>query len=152
MELISVSRMGTGIYPADAESEEVIKSIPKGQPFIVEVRADRNARMHRAYFSILAFVWENLPEKLQSRCPKQHFYKLLKELQGRYEIVYKNGDHEVKEYESINFRKMSQKRFHEVFKADLDFICTDILEPLGMNDFISALVMQYELTLVKYNL
>ena len=47
---------------------------------------------------------------------------------------------------------MGQKRFHEVFKEDLEFIITDILPPLGMDDFISVLVNQYELTLLKYNL
>lgn len=144
--------MGTGLFATDTESEETIKSIPKGENIIIKISNNRNERMHKAYFSILGFVWDNLPENMQGKCPKQHFYKLLKELQGRYEIVYKNGEKEVKEYESINFSKMGQKRFHEVFKEDLEFIITDILPPLGMDDFISVLVNQYELTLLKYNL
>lgn len=150
--VLSVAKRGTGLFPTDLESEEIIKALTPEDNYNIQLKADRNALMHKAYFSILGFVWENLPETLQSKCKKNHFYMLLKELQGRFEVVYKNGDHEVKEYESVNFSSMGQKRFHEVFKEDLEFIINGILKPLKMDDFIIVLITEYERTLTKYNL
>lgn len=149
--VLSLARRGTGLFPTDAESEEIIKTLPFEDNFNVILNADRNARMHRAYFSLLSFVWENLPEKFQKKCPKQHFYKFLKEMQGRFETI-QVGKTEVKTYESISFNKMGQKRFHEIFSEDIRFIAYEILPALDMQEFAEILFTQYELTLVKYKL
>ena len=47
---------------------------------------------------------------------------------------------------------MSVGRFHEVFKEDVDFIISDILIPMEMQDFVEQLVLQFERTLIKYKL
>ena len=150
--LLSVARRGTGLFPTDIESEELIKSLSTEENFNIALHADRNLKMHRAYFKILHFVWDNLPEKFQKKCKKNHFYLFLKELQGRYEISEISEKTSVKTYESYSFDKMSQNRFHEVFKEDIHFIITDILPPLGMEDFIPVLTMEFDKTLIKYNL
>ncbi len=49
-EIISVSRMGTGLFATDTESEEMIRSIPKGENIIIKISNNRNERMHKAYF------------------------------------------------------------------------------------------------------
>ena len=152
INVLSLSRIGGGLFPTDTESEEIINSLSKGENVNVILNADRNILMHRAYFSIMSFVWDNLPEKFQSKCPKKHFYKFLKEMQGRFEIIEISAKTQVKEYESLNFSKMGFKRFHEVFKEDLEFIASDILPALDMHDFTEILFTKYELTLTKYRL
>lgn len=150
--VLSVARRGTGLFPTDVESEEIIKSLATDENFNIALHADRNLKMHRAYFGILNFVWENLPEKFQNKCPKQHFYKFLKEMQGRYEITEISAKTSIKTYESLSFDKMSQKRFHEVFKEDVDYVITEILPALEMEDFAQILITEYNATLTKYNL
>ncbi|MBO4234057.1 hypothetical protein ACXA18_03175 [Riemerella anatipestifer] len=150
--LLSVARRGTGLFPTDAESEELIKSLSTDDNFNIALHADRNLKMHRAYFKILHFVWENLPEKFQKKCKKNHFYLFLKEMQGRYEISDISAKTSIKTYESLSFDKMSQKRFHEVFKEDVNFIITEILPALDMQDFVPVLITEFEKTLTKYNL
>lgn len=150
--VLSVAKSGTCFFPTDVESEDIIKSLPNGENFNIILNADRNAKMHKAYFSLLGFVWENLTEKFQKKCPKKHFYKFLKEMQGRFEIIGISHKTELKEYESLNFNTMGQKRFHEVFKEDVSFIINDILPALNMENFTEILITQYELTLLKYQL
>lgn len=150
--LLSVARRGTGLFPTDAESEELIKSLSTDDNFNIALHADRNLKMHRSYFKILHFVWENLPEKFQKKCKKNHFYLFLKEMQGRYEISDISAKTSIKTYESLSFDKMSQKRFHEVFKEDVNFIITEILPALDMQDFVPVLITEFEKTLTKYNL
>lgn len=152
INVLSLTRIGGGLFPTDTESEEIINSLAKGDNLNVVLNADRNVLMHRAYFSILSFVWDNLPEKFQKKCPKKHFYKFLKEMQGRFEIIKISEKTEIKEYESINFSKMSFKRFHDIFTEDLNYIITEILPALDMSDFSEILVSKYELTLTKYKL
>lgn len=149
--LLSVARRGTGLFPTDADSEDLIKSLSPEENFNVALHADRNLKMHRAYFGLLNFVWDNLPEKFQRKCPKQHFYKFLKEMQGRFEVI-QVGKTEVKTYESLSFGSMGQKRFHEIFSEDVDFIIREILPALEMEDFIEILTAEHIGTLIKYNL
>lgn len=150
--VLSVARRGTGLFPTDIESEEIIKSLATEENFNIALHADRNLKMHRAYFGILNFVWENMPEKFQKKCPKKLFYQLLKEMQGRYEIAEISAKTSIKTYESLSFDKMSQKRFHEVFKEDVNTIISEILPALEMEDFAGVLVAEYNATLTKYNL
>lgn len=149
--LLSVARRGTGLFPTDADSEDLIKSLSPEENFNVALHADRNLKMHRAYFGLLNFVWDNLPEKFQRKCPKQHFYKFLKEMQGRFEVI-EVGKTKVKTYESLSFGSMGQKRFHEIFSEDVDFIIREILPALEMEDFIEILTAEHIGTLIKYNL
>lgn len=149
--LLSVARRGTGLFPTDADSEDLIKSLSPEENFNVALHADRNLKMHRAYFGLLNFVWDNLPEKFQRKCPKQHFYKFLKEMQGRFEVI-QVGKTKVKTYESLSFGSMGQKRFHEIFSEDVDFIIREILPALEMEDFIEILTAEHIGTLIKYNL
>lgn len=150
--LLSVARRGTGLFPTDADSEELIKSLSPEENFNVALHADRNLKMHRAYFGLLNFVWDNLPEKFQRKCPKQHFYKFLKEMQGRFEVIQVGKKTKVKTYESLSFGSMGQKRFHEIFSEDVDFIIREILPALEMEDFIEILTAEHIGTLIKYNL
>lgn len=149
--LLSVARRGTGLFPTDADSEDLIKSLSPEENFNIALHADRNLKMHRAYFGLLNFVWDNLPEKFQRKCPKQHFYKFLKEMQGRFEVI-EVGKTKVKTYESLSFGSMGQKRFHEIFSEDVDFIIREILPALEMEDFIEILTAEHIGTLIKYNL
>ena len=76
----------------------------------------------------------------------------LKELRGRFTEIKVSEKTSIKEYESLSFEKMNEARFHEVFKEDVDFIISDILMPMGMQDFVEQLVLQFDRTLIKYKL
>ena len=145
-------RSGTLLAPIDEDGENAIKSLSNEESYSVTISVDRSLKMNGAYFSLLNFVWENMPEKFQAKVPKNKFYVLLKELQGRFTEIKVSDKTSIKEYESLSFEKMNEARFHEVFKEDVDFIISDILTPMGMQDFVEQLVLQFERTLIKYKL
>ena len=145
-------RSGTLLAPIDEDGENAIKSLSNEESYSVTIYVDRSLKMNGAYFSLLNFVWENMPEKFQAKVPKNKFYVLLKELQGRFTEIKVSEKTSIKEYESLSFEKMNEARFHEVFKEDVDFIISDILIPMGMQDFVEQLVLQFERTLIKYKL
>ena len=145
-------RSGTLLAPIDEDGENAIKSLSNEESYSVTISVDRSLKMNGAYFSLLNFVWENMPEKFQAKVPKNKFYVLLKELQGRFTEIKVSEKTSIKEYESLSFEKMNEARFHEVFKEDVDFIVSDILTPMGMQDFVEQLVLQFERTLIKYKL
>lgn len=145
-------RSGTLLAPIDEDGENAIKSLSNEESYSVTISVDRSLKMNGAYFSLLNFVWENMPEKFQAKVPKNKFYVLLKELQGRFTEIKVSEKTSIKEYESLSFEKMNEARFHEVFKEDVDFIISDILTPMGMQDFVEQLVLQFERTLIKYKL
>ncbi len=145
-------RSGTLLAPIDEDGENAIKSLSNEESYSVTISVDRSLKMNGAYFSLLNFVWENMPEKFQAKVPTNKFYVLLKELQGRFTEIKVSEKTSIKEYESLSFEKMNEARFHEVFKEDVDFIISDILIPMGMQDFVEQLVLQFERTLIKYKL
>ena len=145
-------RSGTLLAPIDEDGENAIKSLSNEESYSVTISVDRSLKMNGAYFSLLNFVWDNMPEKFQDKVPKNKFYVLLKELQGRFTEIKVSEKTSIKEYESLSFEKMNEARFHEVFKEDVDFIISDILIPMGMQDFVEQLVLQFERTLIKYKL
>lgn len=145
-------RSGTLLAPIDEDGENAIKSLSNEESYSVTIYVDRSLKMNGAYFSLLNFVWENMPEKFQAKVPKNKFYVLLKELQCRFTEIKVSEKTSIKEYESLSFEKMNEARFHEVFKEDVDFIISDILIPMGMQDFVEQLVLQFERTLIKYKL
>ena len=145
-------RSGTLLAPIDEDGENAIKSLSNEESYSVTISVDRSLKMNGAYFSLINFVWENMPEKFQAKVPKNKFYVLLKELQGRFTEIKVSEKTSIKEYESLSFEKMNEARFHEVFKEDVDFIISDILIPMGMQDFVEQLVLQFERTLIKYKL
>ncbi len=145
-------RSGTLLAPIDEDGENAIKSLSNEESYSVTISVDRSLKMNGAYFSLLNFVWDNMPEKFQAKVPKNKFYVLLKELQGRFTEIKVSEKTSIKEYESLSFEKMNEARFHEVFKEDVDFIISDILTPMGMQDFVEQLVLQFERTLIKYKL
>ena len=145
-------RSGTLLAPIDEDGENAIKSLSNEESYSVTISVDRSLKMNGAYFSLLNFVWDNMPEKFQAKVPKNKFYVLLKELRGRFTEIKVSEKTSIKEYESLSFEKMNEARFHEVFKEDVDFIVSDILTPMGMQDFVEQLVLQFERTLIKYKL
>ena len=145
-------RSGSLLAPIDTDGENAIKSLSSEESYAVTISVDRNIKMHGAYFSLLNFVWENMSETFQKKVPKNKFYLLIKELQGRFTEIEISSKTKIKEYESLSFEKMSQVRFHEIFKEDVDFIISDILIPMGMQDFVEQLVLQFDKTFIKYKL
>ena len=145
-------RSGTLLAPIDEDGENAIKSLSNEESYSVTISVDRSLKMNGAYFSLLNFVWDNMPEKFQAKVPKNKFYVLLKELQGRFTEIKVSDKTSIKEYESLSFEKMNEARFHEVFKADVDLPISDISTPMGTQDFVEQLVLQFERTLIKYKL
>ena len=87
---------------------------------------NRDLSFHRAYFSLLGYIYDFLPSTFKSNIPKEEFYKFVKHLKGEYKVIFtfKDGSKMV-EYDSVAMGKMSQKAFEDYIREQLPWIYTE---------------------------
>ena len=96
-------RSGTLLAPIDEDGENAIKSLSNEESYSVTISVDRSLKMNGAYFSLLNFVWDNMPEKFQAKVPKNKFYVLLKELQCRFTEIKVSEKTSILNFPSLYF-------------------------------------------------
>src|SRR5690349_463032 len=57
-DLIMVKRLGA-LRPADDASEELMNSLPLGEPIKVKISRPRNLQQHRKFYALLQIVFSN---------------------------------------------------------------------------------------------
>ena len=122
-----VFKSGSKLVPATSEDKEKIGKMPKGEPFRIEWKRQRNPKFHRKFFALMQFAWENKPESMDSYFPAS---KNVPD-EFRQEIIMRAGYYTqhtnfkgVKEYraKSISFANMSEDEFEELYSACIDVI------------------------------
>lgn len=121
--------MGNALIPINDKAVELMALTRHGEHLILKDATKRDTQFHRAYFGLLRYIYELLPKSFKNKCPEDKFYLFIKELQGDY-VEYNIGTQVIKEYNSISFGRMSQKKFEEYVATQLPFIYTDIVQPL----------------------
>jgi hypothetical protein len=152
--IIELSYMGGGFIPANEKAQELADNCTKGEIVEFQEVTARDLAFHRAYFSLLNFIYKYLPGSFQKLISQSKFHTWLKHLQGNYEILYtfKDGTTLV-EYQSISFGSMSQKRFEEYIKGQLPFIYENVLGAFYEGEMLSGIIEtieeEYEKFLIK---
>lgn len=122
-EALIFRNIGGFLEPVSDSSKKLLSEIGFGKELILREVSQRDLKFHRAYFEFLNTVYDYLPNNFKSRIPKDLFYIFLKELQGKYRIIYKfKSGSEMKEYESIAFDKMTQLQFEDYVREQLPHI------------------------------
>lgn len=123
--------LGEVLEPVNLKAKQFLQDIKIGKEITLKEVTKRDLKFHRAYFEFIHQVYSYLPQTFKSRIPKDKFYIFLKELQGRYVIIYrfKNGS-ELKEYDSIAFDKMTQVEFETFVREQLPFIYENLIYAL----------------------
>ena len=93
---------------------------------MLEVTA-RDIKFHRAYFSLINYIYEQMPRRFRAKLARKHFHQYLKHLKGNFNIIAQFSDIVLVEYDSISFARMSEYAFREYVKEQLPWIYTDVI-------------------------
>jgi len=101
--------------------------------------------------SLLAYIYDYLPNSFKKKVAKDKFYVFLKHLKGNYEVLFefKDGSKMI-EYESISFGRMSQKTFESFVRDQLPFIYENVLGAFFEGDIYDAVVKNIEMEYEKF--
>lgn len=138
------------LIPNQIETAEWLEQLKdKEQVYLKHVEA-RDIGMHKAYFKILAYIYDRLNVKFRKSIPKENFYKFLKMISKEYSVVFKFKDgREFIEYKSISFGKMNQKTFREYFNNQLSIIYEELLIPMEQDYLIDEINSEFDKILSK---
>jgi len=154
-KILEFTPAGGGMLPGNQLAVELLDNATPGEVFsFLEVGA-RDINFHRAYFSLIGYVYDWLPKSFKDKIPKDKFYTFLKHIRGDYDVIFefRNGTKFV-EYRSIAFGKMSQHTFTEYVRNQLPFIYGEVIQVLypekrDSDRIIAAIEDEYQKFLSK---
>lgn len=122
LALMEFKSLGTALIPVSQDAIQLCE-MKRGQNILINEKTQRDLRFHRAYFSLLNFIYGWLPPQFKEAVPEKHFYQWLKHLNGQYEILYKFKDGtSMVEYQSISFARMTQVSFETFVRNQLTIV------------------------------
>lgn len=139
-ELIELKKTDNGFMPMNEKAMDLLlTSKPYENIFLIEC-TKRDLKFHRCYFKLINSVYFILPAKFQKTVSEKQFYNFLKCLSGQAKVIYEFKDlPALVEYESINFGNMSQKRFEDFVRDQLNVIYTVLLPKLDCEFYIDEI-------------
>jgi hypothetical protein len=150
-QIIELVYMGGGYIPNNTKAKEFTEQLTKGEVISFLEVTKRDLKFHRCYMSLLASIWEYLPENFKKKVPKSIFYNWLKHLQGHYKVKYEFIDgSKYLEYDSIAFGSMSDKRFKEYVKDQLPFIYSNVIGAFYKDVLYENIVEEIESNYEKF--
>lgn len=150
-KVVEMVNMGGGCIPHNQNAIELIEQSTKGEVLSFLEVTQRDIKFHRAYFSLLSFIYDYLPAKFQKAIPKAKFYLFVKHLKGEYEVLFKFKDGtQMVEYDSISFGNMSQKRFESYVRSQLPFVYENVLGEFFEGEMLNGIISTIEDEFVKF--
>ena len=130
-KLIELTPVGGGYLPVNEAAHSLLDNCHSGEVLTFQEVSARDLNFHRAYFSLIGYIYDWLPKTFKETIPKDRFYQFLKHLKGEYKIIFefKDGTKFI-EYQSIAFGRMSQKSFEEYVRNQLPFIYGEVIQVL----------------------
>lgn len=68
MEFFAVKKMGI-LRPYDRADAEQLGKMREGEVYRVKVSMPRNIKFHKKFFTLLALVFDNLPDEIPAKMP-----------------------------------------------------------------------------------
>ena len=118
---------GGALIPFNDIATEMVDLSKKGQIVTMLEITDRNLKFHRCYFSLMNYIYDQLPKRFRQRVAKKNFYKYLKQLRGEFDIIVQFEHIVVIEYYSLSFSDMSQREFEDYIREQLPWIYTKVI-------------------------
>jgi len=133
---------GSALMPISDNAEELLQNTSGKRITLKEVTA-RDLKYHRAYFALMGFIYQWMTPAFKTAVPEAYFYKFVKHLQGKYQVVFefKDGTKMI-EYESISFGRMTQVRFSEYVREQLPIIYSDLIGVLYKNESEVSMIIE----------
>ena len=154
-ELIELTPVGGGFLPANERAEELLSSSATGEILSFQEVTTRDVKFHRAYFSLIHYIYDWLPVTFKKKIPKNKFYIFLKYLRKEFDPVFIFADGTTwNELKSISFGRMSQKTFEQYVKEQLPYIYTEVVcvlypDKKDSDRIIQCIETEYEKFLIK---
>lgn len=118
------------------EDRDLLSKIPIGGQVAFNVSDTRSVGYHRRYFAMLTAVIHLMPEALNKRYGKpERIITEIKDILGMYEQYEDIHGQIKKEYDSMSFIGMGQKRFEKFYKDSCDIILQTFLRDITLEDF-----------------
>jgi len=139
--LMDFAYVGGGLIPVSANAIELLEQTGKSEVLSFLEVTSRDIKFHRAYFSLLGFIYDYLPSSFKNQIKKDSFYKFLKHLKKEYKILYvfADGSQQI-EYDSISFGKMSQKTFENYIREQLPWIYENVIGKYFEGDIYNGII------------
>jgi hypothetical protein len=128
LRLVEFTNEGTGcLIPFNDRAHDLTDTAKAGEIINLLEVTDRSVSFHRCYFSLLGFIYDQLPNRFHKKLPKKYFYRYLSHLKGNFDIVSQFGGIVLVEYESISFGRMSEYKFRDYIRNLLPWIYSDVI-------------------------
>jgi hypothetical protein len=150
-KVVELVWVGGGFLPANEKAIELAEQCRNGEIISFLEITNRDINFHRAYMSLLAFIYGYLPPQFKSVVPKDKFYQFLKHLKGNYKVLFsfKDGTKLV-EYDSIAFGAMSERTFREYVKEQLPWIYSNIIGEFFSGEIYDSIISTIETEYEKF--
>jgi hypothetical protein len=126
--LMEWENVGGGLTPFNDNAIELLEQSSRGEILTFLEVTDRDLNFHRAYMSLLGFIYDYLPPNFKKAVKKNNFYRWLKHLKGQYQVLFEFQDGtKLVEYDSIAFGRMSQKSFESYIRSQLPWIYSEVI-------------------------
>jgi hypothetical protein len=126
--LVEFTNEGTGcLVPFNDKAHDLTDVSKKGEIITFLEMTDRSLSFHRCYFSLMNYIYDQLPNRFHQRIKQKHFYKYLKQLRGEFDIVVQYEHIVIVEYYSISFTRMSQYQFENYIREILPWIYLKVI-------------------------
>jgi hypothetical protein len=143
--LIEVLNVGGGFVPHNPNAIELLEQSTKGEIITLLEVTDRDLNFHRAYMSLLGFIYDYLPPNFKRAVKKNNFYRWLKHLKGQYQVLFEFQDGtKLVEYDSIAFGRMSQKSFESYIREQLPWIYSEVIGKFFTGDIYDGIIETIE--------
>lgn len=149
-EFLEMVKAGEWLHPLNDTAVELINNSGDGEIFHFKEISQREINMHKCYFSLLGYVYDYLPDSFKASIPKNKFYLVIKDYQGEYKDYIKPNGERVREYTSISFAKMSEKRFKAFVKEQIPILYENILGAYFEGEQLQNIIETIELDYNKY--
>lgn len=119
------------LVPANQAAIDMMSIVRAGEVQTLKNVSKRDIKFHRAYFSLLNYIYCMMPPKFRASISQNNFYVFLKKLKGEYDVLYEfNDGFQFVEYQSISFGKMTQETFKKYVADQLPVIYTELIQRL----------------------
>ena len=151
-KLIELSYTGGFRFsPINQNAIELCNSLGIGEIIKVDLKTERDYKFHQAYFVLIGFIYDYMPDKFKNKVLKQHFYKWLQTLKEDYEVVFTFSDgRQLVEYTSLSFGRMSQERFKDYIKEQLLWIYENVIGAFYSGEIYDGIIQTIEKEFEKF--
>jgi len=152
--IIEVVNVANGFVPYNEKAVELNEQTKSNDMLCFKEITPRDINFHRAWFSLLNFIYDYLPKEFTNVVSSGKFYLWLKHLKGQYKVLYSFQDGtKMVQYESISFSNMTDPRFKEYIKEQLPYIYENVIgkffKGTQYDDIIETIEQEYMKFLIK---